>query len=86
MRPRNRTLTAVHEAILDDLVLPGVIIGKRIRCRIDGSKFFKITLDAGDKDLLEDRAQLIKGVYKKLTSKDVEIDFKQEQVFYSIKK
>lgn len=42
IRPRNRTLTAVHEAILDDLVLPGTIIGKRIRCRVDGSKFYKM--------------------------------------------
>jgi small subunit ribosomal protein S7e len=42
IRPRNRTLTAVHEAILDDLVLPGTIIGKRIRCRVDGSRFYKM--------------------------------------------
>jgi len=42
MKPRSRTLTAVHEGILDDLVLPGTIIAKRIRCRIDGSKFYKV--------------------------------------------
>ena len=42
MRPRNRTLTAVHEAILDDLVLPGTIIAKRIRCRVDGTRFYKM--------------------------------------------
>ena len=86
MRPRSRTLTSVHEGILEDLVLPGVIIAKRVRCRVDGSKFYKITLDAADKDILEERAELISSVYKKLTTKDVHLDFKHEQVFYSIKK
>merc|ERR1711993_31795 len=36
-RPRSRTLVAVHTAILDDLVYPAEIVGKRIRIRLDGS-------------------------------------------------
>ena len=35
-RPHNRTLTAVHDAILEDLILPCQIIGRRTRCKIDG--------------------------------------------------
>lgn len=40
-RPRSRTLTAVHDAILDDLVYPVEITGKRIRVKLDTSKTLK---------------------------------------------
>ena len=41
-RPFSRTLTAVHERILEDLVYPTDIVGKRVRVGVDGSKLLKV--------------------------------------------
>jgi hypothetical protein len=42
VRPRTRTLTAVHDGILEDVVYPAEIVGKRVRYRLDGSKIIKV--------------------------------------------
>ena len=52
-RPRSRTLVAVHSAILDDLVYPAEIVGKRIRFRLDGSRLFKVHLDKNQQTNIE---------------------------------
>ncbi|XJO75582.1 hypothetical protein BDV3_006238 [Batrachochytrium dendrobatidis] len=70
-RPRSRTLTAVHEKILEDLVYPTEIVGKRTKVRIDGSKLIKVFLDRKDHTSLEYKLDTFYAIYKKLTGKDV---------------
>ncbi|GAB7365494.1 hypothetical protein MBLNU230_g6567t1 [Neophaeotheca triangularis] len=76
-RPRSRTLTAVHDAILGDLVYPVEIVGKRVRTREDGSKILKIVLDEKERGGVDYRLDTYSEVYKRLTGKGVNFEFPQ---------
>ncbi|EPY86577.1 ribosomal protein S7-like protein [Camelus ferus] len=42
---RSRTPSAMHDAILEDLVFPSEIVAKRIHVKLDGSWLIKVHLD-----------------------------------------
>eukprot|EP00123_Amoebidium_parasiticum_P001029 comp12005_c0_seq1/m.6694 comp12005_c0_seq1/g.6694 ORF comp12005_c0_seq1/g.6694 comp12005_c0_seq1/m.6694 type:complete len:191 (-) comp12005_c0_seq1:54-626(-) len=74
-RPRSRTLTAVHDAILEDVCYPTEIVGKRLRFKLDGSRVIKVHLDSKDKANIEYKTDTFRSVYRQLTGKDVTFEF-----------
>ena len=76
-RPRSRTLTAVHDSILSDLVYPVEIVGKRIRTKEDGSKTIKVILDEKERGGVDHRLDAYGEVYRRLTGRSVVFEFPQ---------
>merc|ERR1711970_729491 len=77
-RPKSRTLTSVHQNILDDLVYPADIVGKRTRVKLDGSRLFKVHLDKSQQTNMEHKVESFSAVYRKLTGKEVTFEFREQ--------
>merc|ERR1712171_23547 len=67
VRPRSRTLTAVHEAILSDVVYPANISAKRTRYLQDGNKLIKVELENPYE--VSEKLDTFSAVYAALTGK-----------------
>ncbi|SCU86638.1 LAME_0D07030g1_1 [Lachancea meyersii CBS 8951] len=70
-RPRSRTLTSVHDKILEDLVFPTEIVGKRVRYMVGGNKVQKVLLDSKDVQQVDYKLESFQAVYNKLTGKQI---------------
>uniref|UniRef100_A0AC35U9W5 40S ribosomal protein S7 n=1 Tax=Rhabditophanes sp. KR3021 TaxID=114890 RepID=A0AC35U9W5_9BILA len=75
VRTRSRTLTTVHEAILNDMVYPAEVVGKRIRVKLDGKKLMKVHLDKAQENTIGYKIETFTSVYKALTGKDAVFEF-----------
>lgn len=77
-RPRSRTLTAVHDKILDDLVFPTEVVGKRVRYLVGGNKIQKVLLDSKDVEQVDYKLESFQAVYNKLTGKQIVFEIPSE--------
>lgn len=76
VRPYNHTLTAVHEAIIDDLVYPCECVGKHTSISPESGKVIKVFLGAQGQPEVENKVNALSTIYKKLTSKNIVFEFK----------
>lgn len=58
--------------MLEDLVFPTKIVGKRVRTKVDGHKIIRVFLDGKDGDY---KVDTFSEVYRKLTGKQVNFEF-----------
>jgi small subunit ribosomal protein S7e len=76
--PRNKTLSAVYDSYLEDLLYPATIVGKRVRYPNGKSRVYKVFVDSFDKDSIEYKVNAIVACYKGLTNRDLVIEFPQQ--------
>jgi len=63
MRPRSRTLRAVHAALLTDVCSPSTIVGRRLRATMDGKLIERVFLDPLDQSQMEDKLEVLSHAY-----------------------
>ena len=73
--PRDRTLTAVFDGYLDDILYPATIVGKRIRYPSGKTRTYKVLVDPLDKESIEYKLDAMTACYRALTNRKLEIEF-----------
>lgn len=81
MRPRSRTLKAVHAAILEDIVTPSGIYGRSTRISRDAGRKEKVFLDPLDKDAVDEKLEAFSHAYQKLTTHKVHFEYAKPTLF-----
>ena len=61
--------------MLDDLVFPAEVVGKRIRFKLDGTRLLKVHLDQSQQTNIDHKIEIFAGIYNKLTGKHVTFEF-----------
>ena len=73
--PRDKTLTAVFDGYLDDILYPAIIVGKRVRYSVGKKRTYKVIVDPLDKEMVEYKIPAITACYKAITNRKLEIQF-----------
>ena len=74
--PRDRTLTAVFDGYLDDILFPATVVGKRIRYPTGKTtRVYKVLVDPLDKESIEYKLPAMVACYRALTNRKLEIEF-----------
>ena len=73
--PRTKTLTYVQQNILEDLLYPATIVGKRTRYPRGQKKHLKVFVDLADKDFIHYKNKDICLGYRSLTGCELSIDY-----------
>jgi small subunit ribosomal protein S7e len=73
--PRTKTLSAVYDSLLEDLLYPATIVGKRTRFPKGNNRLFKVLVDPLDRESVEYKTSAIASTYKALTNRDLAIEF-----------
>ena len=71
--PRDRTLTAVFDGYLDDILYPATIVGKRIRYPSSKTRVYKVLVDPLEKEIIEYKLDALTACYRTLTNRKLEI-------------
>lgn len=75
---RDKTLSAVYDSYLEDLLYPATIVGKRVRYPKGKSRVYKVFVDPLDKESIEYKVNAIVACYKGLTNRELAIEFPQQ--------
>ena len=81
MRPRSRTLKAVHAAILEDIVTPSGIYGRTTKISKDSGRKEKVFLDPLDRDLVDAKLEAFSHAYQRLTTHKVFFEYAKPTSF-----
>ena len=73
--PRDKTLTAVFDGYLDDILFPATVVGKRTRYPTGKTRTYKVLVDPLDKEIVEYKLPALVACYKALTNRKLEIEF-----------
>jgi len=80
-RPRSRTLKAVHQAILNDVVVPSSIVGRRTRVSQQTGITETVYLDPLDRALVEEKLEAMANAYQKLSTHEIVLEFAKPTSF-----